>query len=73
MIPDRDAIPKLQLVKVGDEMKITVKGTGSKGDWYGTYLGLVIFIQKLEKCTVGEMVTVRITGVCSKCAFAEKV
>ena len=73
MIADRDAIPKSQIVNVGDELKIVVKGTGSKGDWYGTYQGLVIFIQKIEKCTLGEQITVKITGVCSKCAFAKKV
>lgn len=70
---DYDAVPKLQPVKAGDELELQIRGTGSKGDFYATYMGLVIFIQGLKKCSVGEHVTVKITGVKTKCAFAEKV
>lgn len=64
---------KPQPVHVGDEVKLSVRGTGSKGDFYGTHMGLIIFIRNLKKCSVGEQVSVRIAEVRDKCAFAEKV
>ncbi len=64
---------RLQPVREGDEMKLSVRGTGSKGNAYGTYMGLVIFVVDLKKWTVGEQIQVRITKVLDKCAFAEKV
>jgi predicted RNA-binding protein with TRAM domain len=64
-------MPILQAVKVGDELRLQVKGMGTQGDFYGTHMGLVIFIKGLKKCSVGDQLSVRITNVFKNCAFAE--
>lgn len=67
---EKNPLPVMQAVKVGDELRLQVKGTGSQGDFYCTHMGLVIFIKDLKKCAVGEQVIVRITKVYNNCAFA---
>jgi len=73
---DRDDEPKEAKVQpvVGEVVRIKVIGLGKKGDFFGKYNGLVVFIKAKEaKLPVGSLVTLKIIEVRNTCAFGELV
>ena len=58
-------------VKAGDVIKLKLENVGAKGDWFGRYKRIVVFVKNLKTANPGEMVQVRITYVKENCAFSE--
>ena len=52
---------------------IEIVGKGSKGDWFGKWRGVIIFIRGKEKLERGQKVNLRVTAVESTCATAEVI
>jgi len=57
----------------GETLKLKLLGTGSKGDFYGKKSGYIIFVRDLKKAQPNEIITVEITDVKERCAFAKKI
>jgi predicted RNA-binding protein with TRAM domain len=55
-------------VKVGDVIKLTIDGVGSKGDGFGKIDNFIVMVPNARE---GETVKVRITRVLRKMAFGE--
>jgi predicted RNA-binding protein with TRAM domain len=60
-----------QKVSVGDIVKIKLEGVGSRGDMFGSYQRLIVFVKGAAKIMPGEVVQVKIIQVKENCAFSE--
>lgn len=66
-------IEKKPALKIGEQIKLKLLGTGAKGDLYGKHRGLVIFVKGVTTTQPQEVVMVEITEVKQRCAFAKKL
>ena len=57
-------------VKEGETYKVTIEDMGKGGDGIARVEGFVVFVPETQK---GDTVTVKVTSVKSKFAFAEKI
>ncbi|WP_456373983.1 TRAM domain-containing protein [Methanocaldococcus sp.] len=57
-------------VKKGETYTVTIEDMGKGGDGIARVDGFVVFIPKTQK---GDTVTIKVTSVKSKFAFAEKI
>ncbi len=62
-------------IKIGDILKLGVTKFGKDGDPIMVHNGLIIFLKDMEKrgIELNTMVEIKITKVCEKYAFAERV
>ena len=57
-------------VQIGDIVQLKIEGVGAKGDVFGRYKQIVIFVKGVDKVTPGQLIDVKITYVKQNCAFA---
>jgi len=58
-------------IKVGDVIKLKLEGVGAKGDVFGRYKRIVVFVKGKNKMTDGEIIQAKVTLIKENCAFAE--
>ena len=60
---------------VGEKVKIIVEGKGQKGDWFGHYQSMVVFVKGESPIPLAENeeVTVEISAITVNCAFGRVV